>query len=335
MLKLQVMLDLIHQMPAFAILIIIAASMFVVIKGADYFVKGAGSVSAKFGISTFVIGLTVVAVGTSSPEIFVNIIAAQNGATDLSIGNILGSNIANILLALGISALFAPLAMQSRTVWKEFPYSLLAGVMVFVLGADLMINGSGDNVITRSDGMVLLAFFVIFLVYTFGLSKMKDDNDTEEEMEVYGWLRSFIYIIGGLFALIVGGKAVVESATVLASMLGMSQNLIGLTVVAVGTSLPEIVTSVMAVRKGFVDMVVGGVVGSNIFNVFLVLGLTALVAPLQFGKDSITDAFFLMFISIILFMAMFVGKKHTLERWQGAIFVLLYAVYILFAIWRG
>ncbi len=309
--------------------------MYTVVKSADFFVKGAGSVSAKFGVSTFVIGLTVVAIGTSAPEMFVNVIAAKSGATDLSIGNILGSNIANILLALGVAALFAPLAIKSQTVWKEFPYSLLAGIMVFVLGGDLLIDKFGENIITRTDGLALLAFFSIFLVYTFGLSKMQDDNDTEEEMETYSWVRSVIYILGGLAGLVIGGKLVVESATTLASMAGMSQNLIGLTVVAIGTSLPEIVTSVVAVRRGFVDMVVGGVVGSNIFNVFLVLGITAIVAPLPFNADSITDALFLMVISIILFIAMFIGKKHTLERWQGVVFVFMYMLYILFAIWRG
>ncbi len=329
------MFDFIQQLPIIALLGLVAIAMYMVVKGADYFVKGAGSISAKFGISTFVIGLTIVAIGTSAPEMFVNIIAAKSGATALSIGNILGSNIANILLALGVAALFAPLAIKSQTVWKEFPYSLLAGVMVLILGGDLLINGMGQNIITRTDGLALLAFFSIFLVYTFGLSKMRDDNETEEEMELYPWLRSVLYILGGLGGLVLGGKLVVESATALATIAGMSQNLIGLTVVAIGTSLPEIVTAVVAVRKGFVDMVVGGVIGSNIFNVFLVLGLTAFVAPLPFGADNIIDAFFLMFVSIILFFAMFIGKKHTLERWQGGVFVVMYIAYIVFAIWRG
>jgi len=329
------MFNFIATLPIPALLLLVAIAMYIVVKGADFFVKGAGSVSAKFGISTFVIGLTVVAIGTSAPEMFVNIIAANSGATALSIGNILGSNIANILLALGIAALFAPLTIRSQTVWKEFPYSLLAGIMVFILGGDLLINGMGQNIITRTDGLALLAFFSIFLVYTFGLSKVSDDNETEEEMELYSWIRSIIYIISGLVGLVLGGKLVVEGATALANIAGMSQNLIGLTVVAIGTSLPEIVTSVVAVRKGFVDMVVGGIVGSNIFNIFLVLGITATVAPLPLSNDNIFDALFLMFVSVILFFAMFVGKKHTLERWQGGVFVLMYVAYIVFAVIRG
>lgn len=329
------MFALIPQLPIPALLCLVAVAMYILVKSAGYFVKGAGSISAKFGISTFVIGLTVVAIGTSAPEMFVNIIAAQSGATALSIGNILGSNITNILLALGIAATFAPLAIRSQTVWKEFPYSLLAGVMVFLLGGDLLINKFGENIITRTDGLALLAFFSIFIVYTFGLSKMSDDTETEEKMEVHPWLASSMYIVGGLVGLVLGGKLVVESATALATIMGMSQNLIGLTVVAIGTSLPEIVTSVVAVRKGFVDMVVGGVIGSNIFNVFLVLGLTAFVAPLPFNHDNITDALFLMLISIVLFLAMFVGKKHTLERWQGWAFIAMYIAYMVFAIMRG
>jgi cation:H+ antiporter len=329
------MFQLIPQLPPIALLFLIAVSIYMVVKGAEYFVKGAGSVSRKFGISTFVIGLTVVAIGTSAPEMFVNIIAAKSGATGLSIGNILGSNIANILLALGISAMVAPLAIKSQTVWKEFPYSLLAGVMVFILGGDLLINKMGENIITRSDGLALLAFFAIFLVYTFGLSKMKDDTEAEEQMEVFSWFLSLVYMAVGLVGLVLGGKLVVESATAVATIMGFSQNLIGLTVVAVGTSLPEIVTSVVAVRRGFVDMVVGGVVGSNIFNIFLVLGLTAFVAPLPFTQANITDAFFLMSISMVLFIAMFVGRKQTLERWQGAVFVFTYVAYIAFAVLRG
>ncbi len=330
------MFALIPQLPIPALLFLVVVAMYIVVKGADYFVRGASSVSAKFGISVFVIGLTVVAIGTSAPEMFVNIIAANSGATALSIGNILGSNIANILLALGVAAIFAPLAIKSQTVWKEFPYSLLAGVMVLVLGGDLLINNFGENIITRTDGLVLLAFFSIFLVYTFGLSKMTDDTEEDENnLKEYSWALSTLYIIGGLVGLVLGGKLVVESATALASLAGMSQNLIGLTVVAIGTSLPEIVTSVVAVRKGYVDMVVGGVVGSNIFNVFLVLGLTAVVAPLPFSQDNITDALFLMLVSIILFLAMFVGKKQTLERWQGMAFICMYVAYIVFAIVRG
>lgn len=323
-----------ENLPIIMLLAIVVASLYLIIKSADYFVKGAASVSRKVGISTFVVGLTVVAMGTSAPELFVNVIAASSGATALSIGNILGSNVINILLGLGIAAIFVPLTIKSQAVWKELPYSLLGAVMIFILGSDLLIDGFGSNVITRTDGLALLAFFVIFMVYTFGLNKAQNGVE-EPEVDMFSWVRSVAYIIAGLIGLMIGGKLVVESATSIAQIAGLSQNLIGLTIVAIGTSLPEIVTSVVAVRKGFIDMVVGGVVGSNIFNALWALGVTATVAPLPFGVDNITDAFFLMIVSVVFFVFMFIGKKHTLERWQGIAFVLVYIAYIIFAIWRG
>lgn len=328
------MFSMIQGLPLIGLILVVVASLYLIIKSAECFVKGAASASRKVGISTFVVGLTVVAIGTSAPELFVNVIAAYSGATALSIGNILGSNAINILLGLGIAAIFVPLAIKSQTVWKELPYSLLGAVMILILGSDLLINGFGSNIITRTDGLALLAFFVIFIIYTFGLNKAQNGVE-EQEVDIYSWARSSAYIIGGLAGLVIGGKLVVESAVGIASIAGLSENLIGLTVVAIGTSLPEIVTSVVAVRKGFIDMVVGGVVGSNIFNALWALGVTALVAPLPFQEDNLTDAFFLMLVSLIFFLFMFVGQRRVLERWQGWAFVLIYIAYIIFAIWRG
>ncbi len=322
------------DLPMVILIAIVIASLYLIIKGADYFVKGAASVSRKIGISTFVVGLTVVAMGTSAPELFVNVIAASSGATALSIGNILGSNAINILLGLGIAAIFVPLSIKSQTVWKELPFSLLGAVMIFILGSDLLIDGFGNNVITRTDGLALLTFFIIFMVYTFGLNKVQNGVE-KQEMDMFSWARSTAYIVAGLAGLIVGGKLVVESATSIAEIIGISENLIGLTVVAIGTSLPEIVTAVVGVRKGFIDMVVGGVVGSNIFNALWVLGVTATIAPLSFTADNITDAVFLMAVSVVFFIFMFVGKKQTLERWQGWAFVFTYIAYMIFAILRG
>ena len=328
------MFNFIPQLPILALVLLIIASLYLIVKSADYFVKGAASTSRRIGMSTFVVGLTVVAIGTSAPELFVNVIAAMSGATDLSIGNILGSNVAGILLGLGIAALFVPLTLKSQTIWKEIPYSLLGAMMIFILGGDLFINGVGANIISRADGLVLLAFFVIFIIYTFGLNKVQNGVE-KTEIEMFSVVQSTVFIFGGVLGLVLGGKLVVDSAVEIASIIGLSQNLIGLTIVAAGTSLPEIVTAVVAARKGHVDMVVGGIVGTIIFNALFALGITALIAPLPFGADNIVDALFLMFVSIVLFVVMFVGKRNTLERWQGGVFVAMYVAYIVFAIWRG
>jgi cation:H+ antiporter len=340
-------------------IIIISISFIIVIKGADFFVKGASSVAIKLGMSPFVVGLTIVAIGTSAPELVVNVMAVLEGSAELSIGNIIGSNIINILFGLGLAALFVPLTIKKATVWKEMPFLLMSVLMILILGADYVIDGFGDNVLSRSDGLVLLTFFIIFMVYTFGLSKDqkttketvknidtstqtlnnqtqdKEIEDPEEKMEVLGIAKSIIYIIGGIAALLVGGNWIVNSAVIIAEQLGMSENLIGLTIVAIGTSLPEIVTSIVGVRKGHTDLVVGGIVGSCIFNALFVLGVTAGVGNLPFTQANLIDALVLAFITLILFIFMFIGKKHVLQKWQGIMFLLIYVAYIIFAIWRG
>jgi len=327
------MFDFIPNLNIALLIILIIVSLGIILKGADFFVQGAASLSVKFGISAFVVGLTIVAIGTSAPELFINVIAASSGATDLSIGNILGSNTAGLLLGLGIAALFIPLQLKSNTVWKEIPFSLLGAIMVFVFGLDIIIDGNVENIVTRSEGITLLAFFIIFIVYTFGLNAV-DTVESSDDIEEYGWIKSVIYVLGGITGLVVGGNLVVESATVIATVAGLSQNLIGLTIVAIGTSLPEIVTAVIAAKKGQVDMAVGGIVGTIIFNIFFALGVTAVIAPLPFKRDNVVDALFLIIISVIFFIFMFVGKKHHLEKWQGISFIFLYVAYIIFAVMR-
>ncbi len=327
------MFDFIHSLTMIPLIVVVIVSLGIILKGADYFVQGASSISIKLGMSAFVVGLTIVAIGTSAPELFINAIAAYSGATDLSIGNILGSNIAGLLLGLGIAALFVSLKLKSGTVWKEIPFSLLGAILVLTFGMDVIIDGGVENIITRSEGITLLAFFVIFIVYTFGLNKADNSNENDDVVE-YGWGKSLLYICGGILGLVVGGALVVESAVTIASMAGLSQNLIGLTIVAVGTSLPEIVTAIVAARKGQVDMVVGGIIGTIIFNIFFALGVTAVIAPLPFNIDNITDALFLMAMSVIFFIFMFVGAKHKLEKWQGIFFISMYVAYIIFAVMR-
>jgi cation:H+ antiporter len=307
------------------------------IKGADLLVDGASSLAGRLGVSALVIGLTIVAFGTSAPELVVNLLASWQGNTDIAIGNVLGSNIVNILLILGISAIFYPLAVQRGTVWKEIPFALLAVVVLAFLASDTLIDGATTSSIERGDGFVLLSFFVIFLYYIFGIAK-KDSANTEAEGKAepqFTMLRSSMMILGGVAGLVVGGKWIVDGAVAFATSFGVSEALIGLTIVAIGTSLPEMATSVVAAYKKNVDIAVGNIVGSNIFNVFWILGVSSVIRPLPFAPALTTDLVVAIGATLILFLALFVGKKNTLERSQGIAFVILYFAYMLFLIMRG
>ncbi|OGZ83645.1 MAG: sodium:proton exchanger [Candidatus Staskawiczbacteria bacterium RIFOXYD1_FULL_39_28] len=306
--------------------IFLVVGFLALLKGADFLVDGASSVAKKLGISSLVIGLTIVAFGTSAPELIVNIFASLQGNTDIAIGNILGSNIANILLILGISAVIFPLSVTSGTVWKEIPLSLLAIAVMGILANDMLIDKNGFSAITRIDGLILISFFIIFLYYTFGISKV-DPGEGPSIKTTSSWV-SFFKIIFGLVALTIGGKLIVDSAVAIASAFGVSQALIGLTIVAVGTSLPELATSAMAAYRKQSDIAVGNIVGSNIFNIFWILGANAVINPLPFSSFLMRDVIATIIATLALFFVMFIGKKHVIERWQGFVFILLYAGYI-------
>ena len=299
------------------------------IKGADLLVDGASSIAKKLKISNISIGLTVVAFGTSMPELVVNIFASYQGNPEIAIGNILGSNIANILLILGISAIIYPLTVQKNTIWKEIPFSLLAAIIVGVLASDALIDGRSFSELSRGDGFILIGFFVIFMYYIVSIAK--DASDTPDiEIKDMSNLKSAIFILGGLVGLTVGGKFIVDGAVMIAGELGLSQSFIGLTVVAIGTSLPELATSAMAAYKKNVDIAVGNIVGSNIFNIFWILGVSSLIKPLPFNPASIYDLLMTLVASLLLFGFLFVGKKHQIDKSKGIIFVLIYIGYIVF-----
>ena len=303
------------------------------IKGADWLVEGASSLAKRLGISTLVIGLTVVAFGTSMPELIVNMLASIKGNTDIAIGNIVGSNIANILLILGISAIIYPLVVTRGTVWKEIPLALLAMIAVAILANDALIDNYSFSTLGRGDGLVLMAFFIIFLYYIWGISRQESTNRTEvKERSLF---TTVIMVTTGLIMLLLGGKWVVDGAVMLAASLGVSQALIGLTIVAVGTSLPELATSAVAAYKKNSDIAVGNIVGSNIFNVFWILGLSAIIRPLPFSPALNTDIVIGVLVTLLLFAAMFVGQRRKLDRWQGAVFVALYVFYICYLVIRG
>lgn len=301
--------------------------------GGEYLVKGAASLAKKWGVSTLVVGLTVVAFGTSMPELVVNVFSAFKGATDIAIGNIIGSNIANILLILGVSALILPLAVKESTTWKEIPFAVLAGWMVLFMGNDIFFDGLKENVLTRTDGLALISVFVIFLYYVFTLAK--NGVTEQEDVQIFGWFKSSFFVILGLVLLFFGGKILVDNAIILARLAGMSEALIGLTIVAVGTSLPELVTSAVAAYHKQADIAVGNIVGSNIFNIFWILGLTSIIKPLPFGSGMNFDILAEIIITLILFLFLFIGTKKRLDRWQGVAFIVMYIAYISFLIYRG
>lgn len=302
------------------------------VKGADFLVDGASSIAKRFNISNIVIGLTIVAFGTSMPEFVVSFMASMNGSTDIAIGNILGSNIANIFLILGISAMIYPLTTKKNTVWKEIPFSLLAAVVLFFLVSDSLIDGLGFSAITRIDGLILLSFFIIFLYYTFGITKVTGEDNSHIEVKRIPIYKAVFFIIIGLVGLVLGGKWIVNGAVQIAHIFNMSESLIGLTVVALGTSLPELATSAVAAYKKQTDIAIGNIVGSNIFNILFVLGSSAIIGNLSFNSSSYFDIFVTIFASFFLFIIMFLGKKRVIERWQGLLMFLFYVAYVVLLI---
>ncbi|OGH65885.1 MAG: sodium:proton exchanger [Candidatus Magasanikbacteria bacterium RIFCSPHIGHO2_02_FULL_47_14] len=308
----------------------------ILIAGGEGLVRGAASMAKKIGIKPIVIGLTIVAFGTSAPELIVNIFSAVQGNTDLAVGNVIGSNIVNILLILGISSMIYPLAVQRATVWKEIPFALLGAAMVFIMGNDFLIDGKVLNEMTRSDGISYMGFFLIFIYYTITIAKgEKGGEDENNDITLYSWSTSLLLTFGGIFALFVGGKLLVDNAILLAEQAGLSEAFIGFTIVAVGTSLPELITSVIAALHKQDDLAIGNIIGSNIFNVFWILGLSSIIRPLPFNPSMNIDLVVNIVATLLLFAFMFIDTKHRLNRWQGGIFILLYIVYILFAIYRG
>jgi cation:H+ antiporter len=312
-------------------ILLLFAGFVVLIFGANSLVDAASSVAVKLGIPNIVIGLTIVAFGTSAPELVVNLFAAISGSTEMVLGNVLGSNIFNILGILGISAIIYPLTVKTSTTWLEIPLSLLAAICVLIIGADMVLDDATTNVITRSEGIVLLLFFTIFLVYNLTVAKAGGE---EEEMETKSYTtgKAILFIILGLAGLILGGRLIVDSAVSIAEVIGLSERVIGLTVVSIGTSLPELATSIIAVRKKNVDIAIGNVVGSNIFNIFLILGISTTVAPLQLNDGAFFDIFVNIAAGLLLFIFIFTGKGRKLERWEGILLLSLYIAYVTYLI---
>ncbi len=317
--------------------ILFALGIFLLIKGADFIVDGSSSLAKKFKISTLVIGLTIVAFGTSLPELIVNIFAVLRESGGIAFGNIIGSSISNILLVLGITALIVNLKVKNSTVKKEIPFSLLAVLVLFLFINPFFLNAMNLNSLIRIQGVFMLTLFAFFLYYVFRLAKKERKIKECESLDIkkLSNTKIFLYIVGGFIALYLDGKWTIDGIVGLATLLGMSEYFISLIIVAVGTSLPELATCITAAIKKDVDLAVGNILGSNIFNILWVLGATSLIAPIVIPAFALIDVIILIGATILLFLFMFLGKKHQLDRWQGFLFVILYILFVLYTILRN
>mgnify|MGYP003602485129 FL=1 len=314
-------------------LLILTGGLVLLIKGADWLVNGASALAKKYNVSDLVIGLTVVAFGTSAPELVVNVFASAQNHQDIVFGNIIGSNLFNLFAILGISGIIFPLTVQNNTVKKEIPISFLAIIVIFILANDNLFYNS-TNVMSRFDGIILLIFFCLFLFYIYKQIKNKSDI-ADTQVKQLSVLRITLLIVFGLVGLVVGGKLVIISAVDIAKALGVSEKIIGLTIVAAGTSLPELATSVVATVKKNCDIAVGNIIGSNIFNIFLILSVSSLVRPIKYDISFNNDLYVLAGGTLFLFIAMFTGKRKTLDRWEAMILLIAYIIYILLIIYKG
>lgn len=327
----------------------------ILLKCADWFVDGACSLAKKMGLSEIMIGLTVVAFGTSAPELVVNLAASIKGdAAGITFGNIVGSNISNILLILGICAVIRPIRTAINTAWKEIPFAILSCLVLLVLANDMFVQrfvnfNQITNGLSKHDGIILLGFFVIFLIYVMTIAKksgIEAVGQHEETVKPISWTKTWIYLVIGLAGMVIGGKLIVDNAVELAHRFGVSDKLIGLTIVAIGTSLPELATSAVAVYKGKDSIAMGNIVGSNIFNVFFILGISLCIQPIPFADmttnavnvlgmfSANVDLFVVLGASFMLFLTMFTGQKKVVDRWEGVLLLVAYIGYTAYLIYQ-
>ncbi|MBP3567424.1 MAG: calcium/sodium antiporter [Paraprevotella sp.] len=308
-----------------------------VLFGADRLTDGATALARRFGVTEMVIGLTVVAFGTSLPEFVTSFMSTLKGSSDISIGNIVGSNIFNTLVIVGASALVYPIVIRKSTVTKDIPFSVLASIMLIVVVFDVALDGAAMNILARTDGLLMLGFFSVFMAYTFFMARNTEELSTSNESNVpvkqMPYWKIFLFIILGLAGLVLGGNLFVESACEIALSLGISETVVGLTIVAAGTSLPELATSVVAARKGSSAIAIGNVVGSNIFNIFFVMGMCATIAPMKVGNISYIDLA-LMLVSMLMLWG-FSFSKRKIERWEGALLVIVYLIYLSYLVYNA
>ena len=316
-------------------IILIIIGFILLIKGADLLVDGGSFIAKKFHIPELVIGLTIVSIGTSMPELVVSLTSALDGHSDIALGNVIGSNLTNMLLILGLCAVIHPLVFKKETRLIENPLTLIITIIFFAF----CLLGVQTNTITQIEGIILLLLCVGFIIYNIIMAKRGEDFDKEEGMEeapepkLKGKkrkiLKAILFIIFGIIALKFGGDFVVNNAVAIAKVLGISEKVISLTIIAFSTSLPELITSITATRKGDVDMAIGNVIGSNIFNIVLIIGSSAVIHPISYSMGYNKDMILLIAGTIMLGLYPFIGKKNTMTRINGAIFVTIYALYMM------
>ena len=353
-------------------ILLLIGGLILILLGANGLTDGAASVAKRFRIPSIVIGLTIVAFGTSAPELTVSVASALKGSADIAIGNVVGSNIFNTLMIVGCTslakesilkvihpspvdcnvlmivvctALFAPIVITRNTLRKEIPLCILSSVVLLICANDIFLDNATENILNRVDGLLLLCFFAIFMGYTFAITFPKssaapkpaepEHTAPEEEIKLLSWWKSILYIIGGLAALIYGGQLFVNGATGIARSMGVSESIIGLTLVAGGTSLPELATSIVAALKKNPEMAIGNVIGSNLFNIFFVLGCSASITPLHLSGITNFDLFTLVGSSILLWLFGLFFAKRTITRIEGSIMILCYVAYTVVLIYNS
>lgn len=310
-------------------ILILIGGLLLILLGANYLVEGSSSVARKFGISEFVIGLTIVGIGTSTPEMVVSFLSSFQGKAEMAIGNIVGSNIFNILMILGVTALVAPLAITKSNLKKDIPINIGVTILLIILGMNFTIFGFGKDQLSRVDGIILLALFAWYLWSSF---KGDVADETKEDTAERRTSISILMIIGGLAGLIIGGRLFVNSATELAKMFGVSDKFIAITIMAAGTSMPELATCVVAAAKGRGQLALGNVLGSNISNILLILGGAAVIHPLSFSGMTVVDLGTILIAGIFIMLSAYMFRKKTLDRVEGAIFLLCEAAYMWYLI---
>lgn len=317
-------------------IIYLVAGLVLILTGANALTDGASAIARRIGISDLVVGLTVVAFGTSAPELVISVMSAANGNAGMAIGNVVGSNIFNILAIIGITAMVRPIVIERTVMTREVPMVLISSVVLLILGNTSLLDSAEAPAVTRADGLLLLIFFGLFIWYTFATAKSAAPDEpagvnasTKGQMKP---LKSILWVVGGLAMLVIGGDRFVAGASGIASMMGISDAVIGLTIAAAGSSLPELATSIVAARKGQTSLAVGNVIGSNIFNIFFVLGATATIHPVAFGSIGNIDLLTLTGASALFLCCGWLIGRRTITRAEGVIFTLSYIAYISYLV---
>lgn len=309
-------------------ILLLIVGLGLILAGANFLTDGSAAVAQRLRVPEFIIGLTIVAVGTSTPELVVSVLSAIAGKSDVAIGNVVGSNIFNVFVILGICALIRPLPLTRSTIRRDIPIGMVVSLLLFVLASDALLHLGPTDRLSRGDGILMLILYVALMWYTIRAAGRTEEAPAEgAKAPMAAWLAA-VMIVGGLAGLVFGGELFLDSATALARQLGVSESVIAITLVAGGTSLPELASSVVSLVKGKADMALGNVIGSNIANILLILGLSATINPLTMGGITTTDLAVVILTSLLLFLTAFTFRRRAVDRWEGVIFLVIYALYI-------